>query len=288
MMRLCPFWWLRWMTIVLCCGLALPVPAAEPVKALEIGLVPNVSARALLTAFEPMRLHLEHELKVPVQLYSAQDFRTFFERTQRNEFDLVVTPAHFAWLAISEAGHVPLLTYKTGLRGLIVVAKSSAIDSAADLKGRIVGLVDPLAIVTMRGLQWLRERGLEVQRDFKTVRSAPHNTAALAVANGHIDAAIIGSGPYRIMAEELRGGLRVLTEVGEVPNAIYLVRGKLPAETRKAVRAALLSFGESAAGKHFMEDYRYEGFRPISVKELRGMEVYSRQVRSLLEAAPQK
>ncbi len=64
---------------------------------------------------------------MPVHVFTAPDPRTFLERTQRSEFDLVVTPAHFAWLAVSEVGHVPLLTYRTGLRALLVPSAEIAV-----------------------------------------------------------------------------------------------------------------------------------------------------------------
>lgn len=267
-------------------GLLAAVAHARPDDAtLEVGLVPNISARTLIAAFQPMREYLARELRQPVELYTAPDFATFFHRTQRGDFDLAVTPAHFAWLAIQEAGYVPLVTYRNELDGLLIVKHDSPITSAAQLKGKTIGVVDMLAIVTMRGTQWLREQGLSAERDYALLLTAPHNTAALVVARGNVDAAIIGSGPYRLMPEEIRSQVRVLAEVGAVPNAVYLARGDMAPARRRQLTEALLAFGNvSAEGRRFMEEYRYGGFKPVSAADLRGMDVYARQVKRLVQA----
>jgi phosphonate transport system substrate-binding protein len=265
--------------------LTAPVAAAADASSgnrLVVGLVPNVSTRTLISAFQPMRQYLEQQLRQPVELYTAPDFRSFYERTQGGEFDLVVTPAHFAWLAIREANYVPLTTYRNPLQGLVIVKQGSAINSARALRGKRVGVVDPLAIVTMRGLQWFQEQGLQSGADFTVHKSAPHNTAALAVANGELDAAIIGSGPYRIMPEDIRAQVRVLAAVGAVPNAIYLANGRLPSRQRKALQGALLAFGDTLEGRRFMDQYGYGGFKTIGAAELKPMEVYSQRVKELL------
>lgn len=270
------------MLLALSWSLVLPAAAAG-IQPFEIGLVPNLTARKLLTAFEPMRAYLENKLQQPVRLITAPNFREFFARTQKGEFDLVVTPAHFAWLAYQEAGYTPILTYTAPLDGLLVVARNSPIRSIANLRGKRIGIVDPLAIVTMRGLQVLREQGMSPGIDFSVQEIAPHNAAAVAVEQGHLDAAIIGSGPYRIMAENTRERLRVLSEVGSVPNAIYLLSKRIPVARQRELQAALLAFAAtSAEGQKFMSEYRYGGFKTISAAELKPMEVYADQVKQFL------
>lgn len=258
--------------------------ASEP-EPLRVGLVPNVSARTLLTAFQPMRDYLARELQRPVEMVTAPDFTTFYQRTQRKEFDVVVTPAHFAWLAMREANYAPIATYQTELRGLLVVATESSIQKVEDLRGKKLGIVDPVAIVTLRGLQWLREHGLRANDDF-SVRaiSAHHNSVALAVGQGELDAAIIGSGPYRIMPDDIRSRIRVVGEVASVPNATYLVRGDWPVAYRREVQQTLLRFGnDTPAGIEFMKQYRYEGFKAMTPEMLKPMEPYAQQAKKLLQ-----
>lgn len=276
---------LCWLTLAIAAWLS-PAPAAAADKpTLEIGLVPNVSARTLLAAYQPMRTFLEQQLGQPVQLFTAPDFKTFYQRTARAEYDVVVTPAHFARLAQTEAGYVPLTTYRRELSALLIVAKDSPIKDAGDLRGKSVAIADPLAIVTLRGLQWFKEQGLQPNVDFTVRISAPHNTAVHAVMHGDMDAAIVGSGPYRIMSAELRGGTRILATLGSVPNATFLSSPKLPSGAAERIRAALLAFAEkSPEGRKFIADYGYDGMLPIGPESLRAMDAYAAEAKKRLEA----
>lgn len=273
----------QWLiTLLLACNGIVPAHAQE-VAPLEIGLVPNLTARALLTAFEPMRAYIELQLRQPVRLSTAPNFKEFYARTQKGEFDLVVTPAHFAWLAHREAGYTPLLTYVEQLNGLLVVSRDSPIQNVSELRGKRLGIVDPLAIVSMRGQRVLLEQGLRPGVEYIVQPIAPHNAAAVAVAQDELDAAIIGSGPYRIMAEETRARLRILREVGAVPNAIYLAHSRIPPARQRELQMHLRAFAETATeGQKFMTQYRYGGFKVITAADLKPMEVYAEQVKRLL------
>ena len=104
----------------------------------------------------------------------------------------------------------------------------------------------------------LRDQDLRAGRDFFEHAIAPHNAAAVAVVQGELDAAIIGSGPYRIMAEETRARQREL-------------------------QMHLQAFAaNTSAGQKFMAQYRYGGFKPISATELKAMAVYADQAKRLL------
>jgi len=273
----------QWLLALFLAGSAIAPTGAQETQPLEIGLVPNLTARTLLTAFEPMRAYLELHMRQPVRLSTAPNFKEFYARTQRGDFDLVVTPPHFAWLAHQETGYTPLLTYVEQLNGLLVVAWDSPIKTVSALRGKRLGIVDPLAIVSMRGLRALQEQGLRPGVDFYVQSIAPHNAAAVAVAQGELDAAIIGSGPYRIMAEETRARLRVLSEVGAVPNAVYLAHSRISPARQRDLQMHLKAFAETTAEGHkFMAQYRYGGFKDITAAELKPMDVYAEQVKRLL------
>ena len=54
-----------------------PVYAAisPPEKPLEVGVVPYLSTRVLVSSYEPLRLYLEQSLHRPVILYTATGFK---------------------------------------------------------------------------------------------------------------------------------------------------------------------------------------------------------------------
>ena len=76
---------------------------------IEIGILPTLSTRTILATYQPLREYVEEKLGQPVTLVTAADYRTFLDRTQRGEYRFVVTAPHYARLAQSEAGYVPMV-----------------------------------------------------------------------------------------------------------------------------------------------------------------------------------
>ncbi|MDP1683271.1 MAG: phosphate ABC transporter substrate-binding protein, partial [Burkholderiales bacterium] len=50
---------------------------AAPDTAIRVGVVPTLSAKALMTSYQPLRVYLERELQRPVEMVSSPDFRRF-------------------------------------------------------------------------------------------------------------------------------------------------------------------------------------------------------------------
>lgn len=260
--------------------------ADAPVKPLEIGIIPNVSTHALFAAYQPLRLYLEQRLGRPVILLTAPDFKTFYERTGRGDYDLAITPPHLARLAEIESGYVPLTTYKNELGALLLVAENSPIKTVADLRGKTIGMPDLLALAPMAGRHWLEQRGLKAHVDYALRITAPHNTAVLSVVRGDTAAAIVGTGPYGLMAKELHDGVRVLANVGSVINATFMANPRLSADERTRIKDALLAFAnESPEGKKFVKDNDFGGMKPLSSRDLKTMDRYTKEAKFLLQAA---
>jgi len=267
-------------------GLALvsaPVRAAPP--PLEIGVFPYLSTRTVLTIHQPLREYLEKAYGRPVQLYTAPDFKTFVERTQHGDYDVVVTAPHFARLAQIEAGYVPLAMHTRELRGLVVVAKQSPYKDIDDLRGKTIAIPNRLAIVSSMSLQLLRNRGLQPGNDFKLLAAASHNSGVLSVQRGEAQAAITEASALQQMPDELKGSMRVLATTDQVPHVMYLAHSRLGAAETGKIKAALLRFAESPEGRAFLENNGFEGLRPVDDADLKRMDPYVKELKHMLGQA---
>lgn len=252
---------------------------------IEIAILPTLSTRTILATYQPLREYVEEKTGQPVTLVTASDYRTFLDRTQRSEYRFVVTAPHFARLAQSEAGYVPMVRLKRELRAIVVVRSDSAIKSPHDLRGAVVSTSDSTAILTMLGLQDLRTSGLEPGKNL-TVRSyASLNSAVLAVQSGESAAAITAQTALNQMPEEARSGLRIIATSNAVPHMIYLANKKVPSREVERMTQILLDFpADKTRGQRFFEQTGFLGYVRPTAAELKSLDPYVRELKHQLAA----
>jgi phosphonate transport system substrate-binding protein len=270
--------------LFLLCFLPLSASAVnETDNTLKIGLFPNLTPFTLIAVHQPIRLYLEQQLHRPVQLLTAPDFRSFARRTQRGEYDLVLTAPHLARLAELDAGYVPVATYDEELQALLLVAKHAPFTRLTELRGTKIAIPDPLAVVNMLGLEMLNKAGVS-ESEYVLVNAHSHNGAALAVLRGEAQAAILGSVPFAQLASEVRNELRVLASSRPIQSQYWLVNGRVDANQRRQIQNALLQFSATPEGRKYMASRGCRGVRKTAPDELRSEDAFAREVRKLLDA----
>ncbi len=258
--------------------------AARP---LEVGVVPYISARALIASYEPMRVYLEQSLGRPVKIYTAAGFKPYFESAQRGDFDLVITAAHFARLLQKEQKFTPLVRYSAGGRGLIMTALNSPIKSLQDLRGKTIALPDQLSLASIVCMTHLRDNGLQAGTDFSLLEVPSFASAILAVQKGDAAAAVSAPGALMQMPRELRESVKPVVDTGEYINLIFLTHPRLGRKTSDSLSRALLKFGnETNEGKQFFSSTGFGSFVPATTKDMNSLDRYVAETRRLLNEQP--
>lgn len=279
--------------------LSMPLFAAESVAdnpsvirndsntTLEIGIFPYLSTRTLLTTYQPLQQYLQAQLRRPILLVTAPDFRTFVERTQRGEYRYVLTAPHFARLAQREAGYQPMLRTKRELHGMLVVNKNSPLQNVSELRGKTVATPDSIAIISMLGAQLLRANGLKPGEDVVLRAMPSHDTAVLSLQKGNsVAAAMISAVALQQMPEELKNNARILATSNEVPPIMYLAHPKTPRREVADMTALLLEFTENTPeGRKFMADIGHLGLHPPTTREMKSLDPYVSDLKVLLRPA---
>ncbi len=251
---------------------------------LRIGILPTLSPRVLLKNYEYMRHYLMQELRQPMQLGTAIDFRAFHHQVMNDEYDIVVTAAHLARLAQREKGWVPLATYTAPLRAMLLVANKSTINSIEDIRGKMITSADPLALVVIHGQQWLLEKGLRQNRDYQYVDAPSFTSAVHAVLKQQAALVIVSPSSYRQLPEPLKNETHVFQTLPEIPALIWLVNPKSRIDPAR-LKAALLKFtAEIPEGREFYGLTGYVGLREISSEQMQGLDKYADEAKSLLSA----
>jgi phosphonate transport system substrate-binding protein len=276
----------RSLCVALAAGGVLPTRARSQAQApLEIGVLPNISARVLLTQYQPLRDFLARRLQRPVQVSTALSWNVFHQRTLALEYDLVVTAANLARLAQIDSGCTPLVSYAPSIKGLLVCARARPIQSAAELRGQTLALSNPQSLISLRGLQWLAEQGLQRERDFKTIKTPTDDSVGNVVMRGDALAAMCSGGEYRAMPEALMAQLQLVSTFAEVPGFVVVASPRLSPAQRQAIQAQLLHFASASdEGRAFFASTGFTGMREPAPGLMESMDPYLESTRQVMSA----
>lgn len=266
-------------------GAMLLLVAHQPLWAdpepLRVGIVPYLTANVLMTLFQPVRQHLEKGLGQPVELFTAADVKTFVKRTQRPDFDLVITAAHQARLAQLDGGYLPLARFSGPLHAALAVASDAGLRGLTDLRGKRVAITDRSILVNIAMLQILAEQGI-AEKDLILVPVNSQNNAILAVTRGDADAAIIAHFTLDQIPQEQKAGIRLLYRSPALPNITLLAKSTLKPEVRQRLQQTLLSLPATGDGAAFLEKSRFQGIVAADERFMKTLDIYLTETRRQL------
>lgn len=270
---------------VLASGRMLPAQAQTP-GVFTIGVLPNVSARLLFAAYQPMREHFERELGQKVEIATAPDFRSFTERTFKGEYQMVVIAPNLGRVAQLDAGWEILGVYEPRIPALAVAAAENTDNSPSQVKGRALALANPQSLVALVGLDWMRQNGLVAGTDFRTVLAANDDSLGAVLRSGEAPIAIMSRGELRAKPPEMQARLRVVQEIAQVPGFFVMAHPQTDPVLRSRLRALLLGFAATDDGRRFVALSGFTGIRELTPADLRFLDPYTDLTRRSLGPRP--
>lgn len=261
------------------------VAFAAPNTPIRVGVLPTLSAKVLLTSYQPLRVYLERELQRPVEMVTSTDFKRFQHATLAGDFDLLVTAPHLARLSQMEAGFLPVATYLAANRAILITAKNKPIKQLEELRGRNLAIFDPLGLIVLLAQQWLEDRGFEQGRDYRAMIFPSHNSVGFSVQHGESLMGVVSPAGLLQTPPETREQIQIYAELPQVPALIWIVHPRLKREADR-LQAALLRFAETPEGAQFYSGNAYKGMRPVTQEELRSLDRSAREVKRLIQGLP--
>ncbi len=257
--------------------------AAWAAPSFILGVLPVHSARILAERYEPLRSYLEKSLGQPVRIESAGDFRRFHERTLQGDFDLTITPAHFARLAQKEAGFQPLVQFAPDHDALLIYAADRPLSSVKNLQGRQLAVIDRLAVTVAATLQYLDSQGLEADRDYKIAEHRTHASAAYSLIGGLSAAAVTTSQGLLQMPDDVRRKLVIQKHIADIPAFVFLSKPDAGKPLVEQLKRVLLAFPRESEGIDFLGHTGYNGLIPASEAAMKRADVFLKETRKALK-----
>ncbi|TNY35082.1 phosphate/phosphite/phosphonate ABC transporter substrate-binding protein [Thermomonospora catenispora] len=167
---------------------------------LVFAAIPSEQTDNLQAAFAPITAALERDLGIPVKFQAVASNAAVVEAQVAKRVDVAVYGAFSYYLARSRADVQPVavpLQAPGGEPGAyaygVTRGDDTSIKSLADVKGKDVCFTDPGSTTGyLQPLASLKEAGVDVAKDAKTVFAKGHDTAVASLLAGDCDIAFVG------------------------------------------------------------------------------------------------
>lgn len=249
---------------------------------LSIGIHPYLSTRTLLELHEPLANRLETRLARSVTLRTAPDYPNFFQRLREGAYDLVITPPHFGWLAITDLNYQAVLVHKEPISALLITAQKTPLNSIADLRGQSIAVTDRSALMAILTADILADSGLKEGQDYQFQYAVSHSSAIHNAMSGKTRAALINATSLHIAPTEIQQRVTIWREMIRFPGQFIIAHSRISPSELKGIRLAMLEFEASPAGQRFFRETNQGGYRLLSQEDQKLLDRALPETRRLL------
>ncbi|MEN1761787.1 phosphate/phosphite/phosphonate ABC transporter substrate-binding protein [Anoxynatronum sibiricum] len=268
---------MKQMTMVLLVIMAMLVLSAcggTKEEVITMGFVPMRDGDTLIESVEPLTEMLSEALGVQVKGFTATNYVGVVEGLGSGQVDFGFIPPLAYVLAHQESDAEVILTSlnRSGeafYRSQFLVGEESDINSFQDVRGKIVGFVDPSSTsgYLFPGA-FLVTEGIDLERDMQYVYSGGHDKSLQLLLNGDIDVAVTFVDARERYSQDFPDAMertRLLGYTDHIPNISVTVSGSMEEEMRDRIQQALLAIAEDEEGKALLQElFNMHGFVPAT------------------------
>ncbi|MGB3539974.1 MAG: phosphonate ABC transporter substrate-binding protein [Mesorhizobium sp.] len=277
-------------------ALAMTISGAALAEELNFGIISTESQQALKPKWEPLLADMAKQTGLDIKPFFATDYAGVIEGMRFGKVQMAWFGNKSAMEAVDRAdGEVFVQTVSAGGEpgywSLILVPKDSKLTSVDDLlkcdKSLNFGLGDPNStsgyLVPMTFI--FSANHVDPKNCFKNVTNANHETNAMAVANGQVDAASNNTENLALIEKnqpEAFKNIKVIWKSPLIPSDPLVWRKDMPEETKAKIKDFFLTYGtdkskgDAAKEKEVLAGLQWAPFKasnddqllPIRVMEL--------------------
>ncbi len=213
----------------------------------SFGVVPQFEQRKLFRIWRPILDELEHRTGLTFKLVGSPKIPVFEQKYIEGAYDFAYMNPYHLLKANDSQGYLPLV--RDGgrvLKGILVVAKDSPIQSVQELAGKRIAFPAPNALgasLLMRA-DLAKLHGVEILPHYVQTHSSVylHVALKLVTAGGGVASTLDSQKP------EIRQKLRILYQTRPMIPHPVSVHPRVPETDREKVRQALLAMAQTEPG----------------------------------------
>lgn len=255
--------------IVLCLSLILAGCKGFPDK-LTIGLIPVRDAVDMKEGFEPIRLHLEGQLGIPIEVKVTKNYVSLIDAMKNGQIDIGWYGAFSYIAAESEMELTPLVVQKRKQLGiyyhsLIITQKKSQISSIDDLEGKKFAFVDAgstSGFVLPYAL--FKSRNMDYENFFSEFYYAgSHEIVPMDILTHKADAGAVSEVTFNQLIKDgkiKRDDFDVIWNSASIPGSLFAARSGLDEEVQSDFKDAMLNIHNESPGSFSQFDNSIEKY----------------------------
>lgn len=233
---------------------------ADGVADYTFGVFPYLPPLSLDRVFAPVVRNLSEVLGRPVHLRTKETFAAFLAELPRGTYDFAFVHPYFYVAAVDQYAYLPVVRLDEPLTAVVVAREPSPLRALDDLRGRILALPPELAAVTELMRLELLDADLIPGRDV-TLRHFQSKASCLhAIDVGDAAGCGVPRFALRQLPPEETKNLRIVFESRPVPGVAIVAHQRVPEPVRERLRAAILSWPASDAGRAILAEAEWPGF----------------------------
>lgn len=237
------------LVIVLLCSILVGCNGNK--EEITIGLIPLRDKEEMYNNFEPIKLYLENNLEVPVNVTVTNDYASLVKEMENGTVDIGWYGAFSYIAADSLLDLKPLVVQERKLDGiyyqsLIITKKESDIHTIEDLKGSTFSFVDsgstsgfvlPVAL--------FKSRDIEIKDFFDEVHfSGTHQQVTIDLESNLVDAGAISSIQFEKLIKENKideNDYRVIWKSEDIPGSLFVAGTNIDEKLQEKFISAMVA-----------------------------------------------
>lgn len=212
---------------------------------IRFGIFPHLSNSRMQKLFSPLKLKLSSELDIKVSMGTAANFDLFTKELQEERYDLVfIQPFDYPWLH-DRHGYIPLARRNTILKAIFIVNKKEEYHSLDDLKGKKVGIISEKAAVTRMIRYSLKEKGVNLDKDFEIVHAKNHFTCMQMVLVNKVTSCVTANRAKSWFEfQKKREPFKTVYQTKGISHTLFVIHPRVSKERRNKIEKVLLKWDD--------------------------------------------
>lgn len=245
--------------VVLLSSILLFASQTVTADTLTFGIVPQQSAKKLAKKWTPIFRYLSDKTGHTLRFSTAKNIPTFEKRLAAGEYDMAyMNPYHFTVFHQAPGYQAFARQKNKQIKGIVVVAKDSPIQSLSELSNQTLAFPSPAAFAAS---VLPRAKLSRDQVPFKAKYVSSHDSVYLNVAKGFFPA---GGGVQRTFGNTdpaVREQLRVLWTTKPYTPHAFAAHPSVSAETVQQIQQAMLDMNNDEEGQRLLKSINFKGMQ---------------------------